>query len=183
MGDRRTLPTVSTVPRADSAFRAHVEWALDQAESDDPAELERLIRDAYPDARVHERTQLADLGGEKAWYAYRDGSLSYTDGNWWSASDLATFDIDATGTYVAANDVAADLVGRRVEDIVGTRVGTLTRHEAVDEPGRRAFDVLAEAGSLESTAVVVRPDGTEVAVLYRITRTSPHGYQMVMSPK
>jgi PAS domain-containing protein len=180
---RPARPTVSTVPHADLAFRAHVEWALEQSAVNDPADLERYLRDAYPDVRVHPRIALADLGGERAWYAYRDGSPSYADGDWWSTPGLATFEIDATGTYVKANAAAADLVGRAIEDIVGARVGSLTRHGSADDPGQRAFDVLSERGWLESTAVVVRPDGNEVPVRYRIAGTPREGYQMVMSPR
>jgi PAS domain-containing protein len=94
---------------------------------------------------------------------------------------LPEFEIDPNGTYAGANPEAAALVGRRLEDVVGARIGSFTRHETVDDPGRRAWAVLAAQGYLESTAVVVRPDGDAVPVRYRITGSADAGYRKVMS--
>jgi len=169
-------------PRNDRAFRVHVEWAIERLAPRDPAGLEAYVKVTYPHTRVHERTPLADFGGRKVWYVYRDGSLSVAEEHDWSStSDVAEFDIDASGTYVGANAAAASLVGIALEQIIGMAVGSFTRHESEDDPGRRAFDALAEEGYLESTAVVVRPDGTEVPVRYRITGTRGTGYGMVMA--
>ncbi len=171
-------------PRNDRAFRVHVEWAVERLAARDPAELEESVKAAYPHTRVRERMPLADLGGRHAWYVYRDGSLTAADEHDWSAtSEVAEFDIDATGTYVGANAAAASLVGIAVEQIIGRTVGSFTRHERDQDAGRRAFAVLAEAGYLESTAIVVRPDGNEVPVHYRITGTRAHGFRMVMAER
>jgi PAS domain-containing protein len=168
-------------PRDDLAFRAHVEFALARFPRDSKG-LEDYLGAAYPEVRVRERTGLADLGGEHAWYVYRDGSVrAASDRDWWTNSELPEFRIDASGTYVGANAAAADLVGRAEAAIVGIRIGSFTRHEPVDDPGDHAFRVLAEMGSLESTAVVVRPDGEQVAVRYRLTGSPADGYRMVMA--
>ncbi len=179
-----TTPEIVLFPRNDRAFRAHVEWAVERLAERNPEELEESVKAAYPQIRVRERIPLADLGGRHAWYVYRDGSLSAADEQDWSAtSEVAEFDIDATGTYVGANAAAASLVDMPVEEIIGRSVGSFTRHERDDGPGRRAFAVLAEEGYLESTAVVVRPDGSEVAVRYRLTGTPARGYRMAMAPR
>lgn len=174
-------PRVVVFPHDDLAFRAHVDSAVERSAREDPAKLETYLSDAYPDVRVRERTGLADLGGDRAWYVYRDGSLiSPIDEDWWKSADLAEFRIDGSGTYVSVNATAAELLGRDIDSIAGQRVGSFTRHEAVDDAGLRAFAVLAEQGVLESTALVVRPDGEEVAVRYRLTGSPKDGYRMVM---
>lgn len=171
---------VVVFPDDDLAFRAHVHWALGHA-ADDPATLQASLHDAYPDARVRERAALAGFGGRHSWYVYRDGTaLASRDKDWWTRPDLPEFRIDSTGTYIAANAAAAELVGREIDEIVGMRIGSLTRHEAVDDPGLMAFAALAEEGALESTAVVVRPGGEEVAVRHRLTGDPESGYRMVM---
>lgn len=177
-------PNLVVFPRVDAAFRAHVDSAMERLDPDDPAELEEYLRDAYPEVSVRERLRLADFGGVPAWYVYRDGSLNtLTDEDWWTSPDLPEFHIDTQGTYVAANPAAVALVGRKAEEIIGMRIGSLTRHEPVDDPGLRAFAVLAETGVLESTAVVVRPDGAEVAVRYRLSGGAEDGYRMVMDTR
>ena len=98
---------------------------------------------------------------------------------WWLADGLATVLIDDAGRDVQADPAAADLFGVPAEDIVGSRIGRFTRHEPSDEAGLRAFDVLAREGVLVSTAVVLRPDGSECEIDYRITR-SEGVYTMVM---
>ena len=171
-------------PRDDRAFRAHLEWAVEHVDPARPEQLQEQLSEAYPHVRVQARIGLADLGADRAWYVYRDGSaVTSTDADWWTRPDIAVFDIDATGSYVSANAAAAELLGRDIDDIVGKRVGSFTRHETAPEPGLRAFAVLAETGCLESTAVVVRPDRAEVAVRYRVTGHSAEGYRMVMIPR
>lgn len=181
MDQRVRHPNVVVFPRDDRAFRAHVEWAVENLDPAQPEQLQEQLSDAYPEVRVQWRIGLADLGGDRAWYVYRDGSaVTSTDADWWTRPDIAEFHIDATGSYVSANAAAAELLGRSIGDIVGKRVGSFTRHEAAPEPGLRAFAVLAETGCLESTAVVVRPDRAEVLVRYRVTGHPAGGYRMVM---
>ena len=179
--DASGAPKVVVFPHHDLAFRAHVEWAVEQFAPSGPAHLEASLADAYPGARVRERVALAEVGGHHAWYVYRDGSVR-RDGHEdsWTKPDVAEFRIDGAGTYTAANAAAAELVGRDLDEIVGIRIGSLTRHEELDDPGLRAFEVLAATGHLESTAIVIRPGGKEVPVRYRITGTAAEGYRMQM---
>ena len=173
---------VLVFPDDDLAFHAHVDAAL-RRRPQGAAAFEQYLYDAYPEARVRERSGLADLGGEHAWYVYRDGTaLTSRDEDWWSSPYLPAFEIDPAGTYTAGNAAAADLLGRDVRSIIGSRIGSFTRHEATDDAGLQAFAVLAEKGVLESTAVVVRPDGTEIRVRYRLTGNPAVGYHMVMRP-
>lgn len=179
--DASGAPKVVVFPNQDRAFRAHVEWAVERLATNDPAHLEASLSDAYPDARVRERVALAEVGGHHAWYVYRDGSARRAaNRDWWAKAGVAEFLIDGAGTYTAANAAAAELVGRDIDHIVGMRIGSLTRHEEVDDPGLRAFEVLADTGFLESTAIVVRHDEEEIPVRYRITGTPADGYRMHM---
>jgi len=66
------------LPSTDEEFAAAVQAAaerLDGALFNGGIErLERELRMRYPDAEVRRRDSLASLGGEPAWYVYRDGA-------------------------------------------------------------------------------------------------------------
>jgi hypothetical protein len=66
-----------TVPSTDEEFAAAVRAAaerLDGALVNGAMErLERGLRSRYPAAKVRRRDTHASLGGEPAWYVYRDG--------------------------------------------------------------------------------------------------------------
>ena len=193
MATTTTPVRIVTFPSGDAAFRAHVETVVVKLggrlahSSIDTGLVAAQVRAAYPGVTIVARNPFAEVypDGTATWYAYRDGRARVPDnGEWWSGHDpsLPRLEIDATGTYVAANAAAADLVGRPIGEIVGSRIGRFTRHEPDPEPGMRAFDVLARDGALESTAVVVRADGTELPVEYRIVVASGGSYEMVMRP-
>src|SRR4051794_40207210 len=81
----------------------------------------------------------------------RDDALRLHAEDALDAKDRPTFVIAEDGTYTDANPAAAELVGWRVDRIVGARIGSFTRHE--DEAGRRVFASLSSTRALES-----RPD-------------------------
>lgn len=177
-----------TFPETDRAFRVHVEAAVASL-GDRPLvaearrDVEALVRAAYPLAGVFVRDRVTEATPtDVTLSAYRDGrGPSRTVDEGWSIDpSLPRFEIDESGTYVGANAAAADLVGVPVGEIVGSMIGRFTRHEADPAAGLRAFEVLAQEGLLESTAVVVRPDGTESAVDYRITASPEGTYVMTM---
>jgi PAS domain S-box-containing protein len=173
-----------TFPPADSAFRAHVETALDRLGPGEPAIVEAEVRDAYPAAVVRPRDAMAGFAiGAETWYAYRDGSVGSdtSEGEWWDDESLPRTRVSAEGRYVDANEAAAALFGVKCEQIVGSAAGAFTRHGGDDEVARRLFALLAESGELHSTAVVLRPDGQTWPIEFHMVRGSLAGeYVSVM---
>lgn len=175
---------VLTFPHHDRAFRAHVEAAQARLGHWDGGAVETDIRRAYPTAVVRRAHPLAALApGQETWYVYRDGAISIGErtGDWWLDQGHAETLVTADGTYLDANEAAADLFGVRRADIVARPAGSFTRHEGSEEVARRLFATLADAGSLHSTAVVTRPDGEEWPIEYHM-RPAPagNGYVVVM---
>jgi len=170
-----TRPRVVTVPSVDHAFRAHVLFAVDRLfDATDATSLGAVakeVRRAYPNAQVRKKDDFARLDGEQlVWYAYRDRPPEAAPRiDWWSNPDLARTVVDETGRYVGANAQAADLFGVDESTILGGRAGDFTRNEG-ETLASVLFDTLMRNGTLESTAVVLRPDGSEIPIIFRITR-------------
>jgi PAS domain S-box-containing protein len=175
---------VITFPHEDAAFRAHVEAAQAAAGRWDGEVVERDIREAYPAAVVRRAQRLAELSpGVETWYVYRDGEIvaGQHSADWWLDGAAAEAVVDARGRYVEANAAAAQLFGVSRRRIIGKPAGTFTRHEANEEVGRRLFAALAETGTLQSTAVVKRPDGEEWPIEFHMRPTpAADGYLVVM---
>jgi hypothetical protein len=70
-GGIRLRPILLVNPRTDTAFADMARQELADCPEDDPAVLERRLRERYPKAKVHVRS----LSNEPAtvWYIYRDG--------------------------------------------------------------------------------------------------------------
>lgn len=174
---------VLTFPHHDAAFRAHVEAAQATAGGWDAVAVQEQIRQAYPLATIHHASSFArgDLQPE-TWYAYRDGTIKPTPADeWWFDPALPTTVMRPDGTYIDANDAAAELFGRPVSEITASVAGSFTRHERSPEVARRLFAKLAETGTLRSTAVVVRADGDERPIEFH-TRREGEVYVTVMRP-
>jgi PAS domain S-box-containing protein len=89
--------------------------------------------------------------------------------------------VGAAGKYVEANAAAAALFGVSRHKIIGKPAGSVTRHEANEEVGRRLFATLAATGALHSTAVVTRPDAEEWSIEFHMRPTeAADGYVVVM---
>jgi len=155
-----------------------VEAAIDRLGPGELARVEAEVREAYPAAVVRARDAMAGYSiGAETWYAYRDGSVgSDTSGDeWWGDQSLPRTRVSADGRYVDANDAAADLFGVERDRIVGSAAGAFTRHESDAEIARRLFALLAESGELQSTAVVLRPDGQTWPIEFHMVRGSLAG--------
>jgi hypothetical protein len=66
-----------TLPSSDEEFAAAVRAVAAQHEACGAGaieQIERELRRQYPAAEVRVRNSLASLGGEPAWYVYRDGA-------------------------------------------------------------------------------------------------------------
>jgi PAS domain S-box-containing protein len=179
--------SVATIPSSDRAFRVHVDAALARIRNITPELLCAELRLAYPDATVHVSDALADIGApDPRWYVYRDRDLAREPAapEWWWDEQLPRTVLDRDGRYVDANHAAAELFGVDRASIIGAPSGTFTRHEADEDLGRRLFDELARTGELSSTAVVVKPDGTEVPIEFHMSgvpRTD--SFTTVMRPR
>jgi PAS domain S-box-containing protein len=164
---------VITFPHDDVAFRAHVSAAQASLGRWDAPAINEEIRKAYPSAVVQESNVMAQFeSGQQTFYAYRDGALKPTpdEGEWWHDESLPRTAVTASGAYVEANDAAAELFGVSHDEILAARSGEFTRNEGTDELRERLFAALTETGSLNSTAVVVRPDGEEWPVQFHTER-------------
>jgi hypothetical protein len=63
-------------PQDDDRLRQTAEQLLQTAALDDPRELERELRERWPNVVVRSQHPLAMMAGERAiWYVFRDGSL------------------------------------------------------------------------------------------------------------
>jgi len=176
---------VTSVPFADEAFRIHVDAAVGRLSSATPEALQAELRKAYPDATVQLGDPLGALGRERRWYAYRDGRAARTIAadDWWKDERLPTTIVGEDGRYVDANPAAEELFGVSRAAILGALSGSFTRHE--DDPGlgTRLFETLRRTGELASTAVVVRPDGREIAIEFHMRAlTRRNMFMTVMRP-
>jgi PAS domain S-box-containing protein len=178
----RPTPEIVTVPSRDRAFRVHVEAAITKGIAT-PDDLTQEIRRAYPGVRVHRSEPLGTLtpGGSR-WYVYRDGEVLGAEpgSDWWADESLARTSMDAAGRYTDANASAAELFGVQREAIIGANAGAFTRHEDSDDVRAGLFTTLLKTGELSSTAVVVRPDGSEVRVEFHTGRRHDGVFVTVM---
>jgi PAS domain S-box-containing protein len=183
-------PRVVTVPSDDDAFRVHVQMAVNsRLDSGGPLEIDDVeseVRQAYPDAQIRSNDDLARLSPDDVvWYAYRDSTREAASQDaWWDDPSLARTVVDEDGRYLDANEPAGALFGIEARDIVGRTAGDFTRH-ATARLGSALMSTLARTGALESTAVVVHPDGTEVPIAFHIRRDGdgPGRHVTVMRPR
>jgi PAS domain S-box-containing protein len=176
-----SVVVLQTFPHDDLAFRVHVEAAQARIGKWLRAEIEAEIRAAYPAAVVRPAELLAQAEpGVATWYAYRDGHFepAAPEADWWDDPELART-VTSEDRYVEANQAAADLFGVSREAILGARSGSFVRHGNDDEVRTRFYALLSAVGVLHSTAIVVRPDGEEFPIEYRITREAPGQYVSV----
>lgn len=171
-----------TFPHDDAAFRTHVQLARDVVGTEDVDGFVDRLRAAYPLARVSTATRGAQLDPTvETWYVYRDGSVRARrdDEAWADDRSVARAVLGPDGTYVDANQEAAQLFGVPREAITGKPAGSFTAHEA--EPAIRdaLLELARRTGRLRSTAVVARPDGQQWPIEF-VVRTLGDGHQAVM---
>lgn len=70
------LPLAVCFPRDDPGFAERVQILLDGPHAERPfaAAVQALLRETYPLAVISPRHELADVGGGRVWYVFRDGS-------------------------------------------------------------------------------------------------------------
>lgn len=168
------VPSVVCIPSSDHAFRTHVQVATEQLHRRSRLTADDLLAEivkAYPDARVHRQEPLASLTSQEVvLYAYRDRSSHQSDSDeWWQDEALPATVVSNDGVYVEANVAALELFGVERERLIGSAAGAFTRHEG-PHLGGPLFETLAAIGHLDSTALIVRPDGQEVAIAFHVVR-------------
>jgi PAS domain S-box-containing protein len=174
---------VHTFPGDDVAFREHVEVARRRLGRWDAAQVLASVREAYPAATARPASSVGTLGGASdLWYVYRDGHARATQSVEASTaeSDVATAWLDTAGRYIDVNPAAVKLFGRSRDEILGRMAGEFSRHEDDPELGPRLLAVGA-GHDLRSTAILVRGDGTEVAIQFSL-RSSPTGHRVDYRP-
>lgn len=180
MGTVRVL----TFPSDDALFRGHVELAQQRIGGWDAEATLARLRAAYPTAAARKASSEAVVGFEaERWYVYRDGSAlaASAESTWASDPDAARTSIGSDGTYVDANEAAGELLGRPRDAIIGCLAGAFTKHESDEDLRRRLLD-LAGRERIVSTAVVHRPDGTELPIEFAIRTGEGGGYEVTMRP-
>lgn len=185
---RANVPSVISIPSHDVAFRTHVEVAVDALVSRSRLTgdvLRAAISKAYPDATVRVKQELASVTPEVVLYAYRDQQVARApeSDTWWEDDDLSATVVSDDGVYLEGNDAALRLFGVDRAQLIGSGAGSFTRHEGA-HLAVSLFETLSAAGHLDSTAVVVRPDGSEVRIAYHMIRdgAGTHRHRTVMRP-
>ena len=180
-------PVIVTVPSRDLAFRVHVEVAMSGDGGFAPDALEAVLREAYPRVAVHAGNAFGTIMPEDArWYVYRDphaAEATTTPAPWWDDLSLPRTVVGTDGRYTEANESAARLFGVSREQILGATAGAFTKHERSEIVRDRLFDALQRGMELCSTAVVVKPDGSEQEVDFHASPSASGGSTTVMRPR
>lgn len=156
-----------TFPADDAIFRDLVEATLPEAV--DPAQLEAMLRRAFPRAVVRPRDSLATFGtlGPETWYCYRDGRLTSIDRDdrWWESETVAHVVIDQTDRYVEADPAACSLLGVEAGGLQGRRWSEFAEPGAVVE-AEWLRQSLQRHGNGFSTFRLRREDGSALEIEY-----------------
>lgn len=165
--------TLLCFPPQDVAFSTIAVRYLDAGPRVTPDALQAELRVMYPNAIVRPRESFAALGGNAAWYVYRDGRYSPFAGDgapWWEHPDAAFLVIETeSGRYVDANAAALELIGIDRERLLAMRTGDLVHREGrVTVPW--VWKLLHDVGEIHSTSLMQTPDGREVPVEYHLVR-------------
>jgi PAS domain S-box-containing protein len=167
--DRRSPITALPFPTDDLVFAQHVKEALRESTDATVEEaIERLrdrLRHVFPQVDARLRAEVAGFGKNPVVYVFRDGTARQTFTDSW-VDDRATARLvtDQSGVYVDANDEAAAVFGVAREAIIGRKAGSFTRPDTRIEDSDALWRALAAKGRLHSLALVLRPDGTEIAI-------------------
>src|SRR4029079_6066536 len=108
---------IVTFPREDATFAAYVDATirrLGPAECDDPAVVQRALRQWHTRAIVQPQDELAAFRmGRRAWYIYRDGKAGVrSEQDWWQAPGVATSRLGEDEVFIDGDAAACALVDR-----------------------------------------------------------------------
>jgi hypothetical protein len=155
-------PRVTSLPSSDRAFARVVRSVLDAYADLSARELEWRLRPLYPNVVVRER----GLSGEsRLYYVYRDGRFRpETRDRWWRGEGVARARVSAaTGRLTEVSEEWADLMRGPPERFIGLHFTELVAPE-VRDAAATFLDAVLDLGEIASEGVVVRGDGTSLAI-------------------
>lgn len=168
MQEEAESPLITVVPGRDRVLRRVVTDALRRVADPSPDELARKLRPLYPRVAVFRR----QVSGESAHlYVYRDGHYEREQPDrWWEADGIPCVCLSATtGRLTRVTDEWAQLMLGDPEALLGRHYSEFVVPDA-REAARAMFEALREQGEVRSEALVVRGDGTTLAIEFRAVR-------------
>jgi hypothetical protein len=158
------MRTVNTIPSHDAVLRRVVERVASSRQFQTAQQLADLLRPIFPRVAVFER----QLSGEiPHLYVYRDGRYEPDRGEWWTAPDIPCVHVSlSTGRLTSVARPLASLMRAAETDLIGRHFTDLVLPEA-RSAAQALFEVVSEEQEVRSEAVVVRPDGSTVAIEFR----------------
>ncbi len=160
--------TVNTIPSHDAVLRRVVDRLTELKMPQSAEQLAALLRPLFPRVAVFER----QLSGE--WphlYVYRDGRYEPERlDRWWEAPDAPCVQIDGrSGVLTAVSGPWAGLMHAPPANLVGRHFLEFVQPDA-RVAAQAMFEVVQEEREVRSEALVVRPDGTTLAIEFRAIR-------------
>lgn len=156
--------TVNTIPSHDAVLRRVVERVAGSEPPESAKQLADMLRPIYPRVAVFER----QLSGESPHlYVYRDGRYEPDRGTWWTAPDVPCVHVSASdGRITSVTGAWASLMRADQAELVGRHFLDFVQPEA-RAAAQAMFEVVSEEREVRSEAVVVRADGSSVAIEFR----------------
>jgi PAS domain-containing protein len=159
---------VNTIPSNDVVLRRVVDRVTEGDQPETAAELADRLRPLYPRIAVFER----QLSGERAqFYVYRDGRYEpERRDHWWEQPGVPCVLITAeTGRLSSVTGAWATLMRAKPEELVGRHFVDFALPEA-HEAALAMFEAVSQFREVRSEALVLRADGTTLAIEFRAVR-------------
>ncbi len=163
---------IVTFPREDATFAAYVDATirrLGPAECDDPAAVQRALRQWHTRAIVQPQDELAAFGmGRRAWYIYRDGKAGVrSEQDWWQAPGVATSRLGEDEVFIDGDAAACALVDRPPGGMAGVPWRDLVPPASRDQDATWLFGGLQDGVPVQSVFDFPRADGSRRVIEYR----------------
>lgn len=161
---------MNTIPSHDVVLRRVVERLNAEAQPSTADDLAARLRPLYPRIAVFER----QLSGERAqFYVYRDGRYEPDrPGAWWEQPGTPCVHVSVeTGQLSKVSGEYAELMRAPEMQLVGRHFLDMVLPEA-RAAAQTMFEVLFQEREVRSEALVVRPDGSTVAIEFRAVRSN-----------
>ena len=159
---------VNTIPSHDVVLRRVVDKVTAETPPGSAAELAERLRPVFPRVAVFER----QLSGERPHlYVYRDGRYEpERQDPWWLEPNVPCVQIDrATGRLTAVTSAWAELLNAEQPELVGRHYLDFVLPEA-RTAATAMFEVVTEEREVRSEAIILRPDGSTLAIEFRAIR-------------
>ena len=156
---------MNTIPSHDVVLRRVVERLNADAQPSTADDLAARLRPLYPRIAVFER----QLSGERAqFYVYRDGRYEPDrPGAWWEQPGTPCVHVSAeTGQLTKVSGEYAELMRAPRAKLLGRHFLDMVLPEA-RAAAQTMFEVLLQEHEVRSEALVVRPDGSTIAIEFR----------------